>query len=124
VKIDPLKNNGYHDRENDYGTEARFLFYIKDAVQDGVILPNGSKRVISKHIHFVEINENGTALNACYAPYLDYRAANEEEQTAIREFIKDQEWLKTDVEDIAKDYATAHLTPAHVSEVARAKQRS
>ena len=65
--------------ENDYGREPRLLFYIEDAIQDGVVLPNGNKRIISKHVHFVELKEDDTAANAGYAPYLDYRGLTEEE---------------------------------------------
>ena len=69
--MDVLKRGAVFVDDTDSGTDARLLFYIEDSVQDGVILPNGSKRVISKHIHFVEIKEDGTAVNAGYAPYLD-----------------------------------------------------
>ncbi|MDX9872402.1 MAG: helicase-related protein [Clostridia bacterium] len=115
--VDVLKRGAVFVDESDFGTEARLLFYIEDAVQDGVILPNGSKRIISKHIHFVEIKENGGASNAGYAPYLDYRAAKAEELQAVREFINNQGWLHTDVEDIARGYAISQIIPAHVFEV-------
>jgi len=91
--------------------------YIEDSVQDGVITPNGGKRVISKHIHFVEIKEDGTAVNAGYAPYLDYRSAKEDEQPAIRSFLTGQQWLQANVEDIAAGYAISQVIPAHVAEV-------
>jgi len=67
--------------------EAHKMSATVDAVQDGVILPNGSKRVISKHVHFIEIKEDGKAVNAGYAPYLDYQAVKEEEQTVIRSYL-------------------------------------
>jgi len=99
--VDVLKRGAVFIDENDSGMETRLLFYIEDSVQDGFILPNGSKRVISKHIHFVEIKEDGTAVNAGYAPYLDYRGTTEEEKAAVRAFIENQKWLQTDVEEIA-----------------------
>ncbi|MCL1791863.1 MAG: SNF2-related protein [Peptococcaceae bacterium] len=114
---DVLKRGAVFVDENDFGTDARLLFYVEDSVQDGVILPSGGKRVISKHIHFVEIKEDGTALNAGYAPYLDYRAAQEDEQVAIRSFMNSQQWLQANVEDIAVGYAISQVIPAHVSEV-------
>lgn len=77
--IDVLKRGAVFIDDSDYGTDARLLFYVEDSVQDGVILPSGGKRIISKHIHFVELKEDGTTTNAGYAPYLDYRAADEEE---------------------------------------------
>jgi hypothetical protein len=121
--IDVLKRGAVFIDDNDYGTESRLLFYVEDSVQDGVIMPNGSKRVISKHIHFVEIKEDGTAVNAGYAPYLDYRAAKEDEQPIIRNFLNNQQWLQANVEDIAVGYAISQVIPAHVAEVRERKTK-
>lgn len=115
--IDVLKRGAIFIDEGDFGTEARLLFYIEDAVCDGVILPNGSKRVISKNTHFMEIKEDGTARSAGYAPYLDYRAASVDEQAAIRTFINQQDWLHTGVEDRASGYAISQIIPAHFAQV-------
>ena len=114
---DVLKRGAVFIDDNDPGLEARLLFYIEDSVQDGVILPGGNKRIISKQINFVEIKEDGTATNAGYAPYLDYRAAGESEQDVIRSFLQDQEWLQANVEEIAMGHAIAQIIPAHVAEV-------
>ncbi|NMB36192.1 MAG: DUF3883 domain-containing protein, partial [Firmicutes bacterium] len=114
---DVLKRGAVFIDDNDPGLEARLLFYIEDSVQDGVILPGGNKRIISKQINFVEIKEDGTATNAGYAPYLDYRAAGESEQDVIRSFLQDQEWLQANVEEIAVGHAIAQIIPAHVAEV-------
>lgn len=119
--MDVLKRGAIFIDDNDYGTDARLLFYIEDSVQDGVTLPNGNKRVISKHIHFVELKEDGSASNAGYAPYLDYRAASESELSAIRPYLKSQSWLQQNVEDLAVGYAISKIIPAHVSEVRQHK---
>jgi superfamily II DNA or RNA helicase len=119
--IDVLKRGAVFIDENDLCDDARLLFYVEDSVQDGVILPSGSKRVISKHIHFIEIKEDGLAINAGYAPYLDYRAAKEDEHTNILSFIKSHQWLQTNVEDIAVGYAISQVIPAHVAEVRERK---
>jgi hypothetical protein len=109
--------------DSDFGMDARLLFYVEDSVQDGVILPSGGKRVISKHIHFVEIKEDGSAANAGYAPYLDYRAADESEQAAVRTFLNSQQWLQANVEEIAVGYAIGEIIPRHVSEVRERKTK-
>jgi len=116
-----LKRGAVFVDDNDFTTDARLLFYIEDSVQDGVMLPNGNKRVISKHIHFVEIKEDGTAVNAGYAPYLDYRAAKDDEAAAVRTFLNSQSWFKANVEDIAVSYATNKIIPVHVKEVRERK---
>ena len=112
-----LKHGTVFVDENDYGRDPRLLFYIEDAIQDGVVLPTGNKRIISKHVHFVELKEDGTAMNAGYAPYLDYRALTEEEVPAVQDYIRHQPWLTQGIEDRAKHYAIAEIIPPHFSEV-------
>lgn len=103
--------------ENDYGTEPRLLFYIEDSIQDGVLLPSGGNRIISKNVHFVEIKEDNSAANAGYAPYLDYRALKDDEADIVRKYIDSCGWLKQNVEGIAKKYAINNIIPKHFEEV-------
>ncbi len=114
---DALKRGAVYIDESDYGQDPRLLFYIEDAIQDGITLPNGSKRIISKHVHFVELKEDGTALNAGYAPYLDYRAATNDESLAIKSFIVNQKWLTQNVEEQAEKYAIKEIIPPHFARV-------
>ncbi len=114
---DALKHGAIFIDEEDYGREPRLLFYIEDAIQDGVVLANGNKRVISKNVHFVELKEDGTAKNAGYAPYLDYRAASEEETKVILDYVKSQAWLSQGVEDRAQGYAISEIIPEHFARV-------
>ncbi len=112
-----LKHGTVFVDENDFGSEPRLLFYIEDAVQDGVVLPNGSKRIISKNVHFVELKEEGSASNAGYAPYLDYRALTEEEKSAVMDYISSQSWLTQSVEERAQAYAISEIIPKHFARV-------
>jgi len=120
---DVLKRGAVFIDDSDYGMDARLLFYVEDSVQDGVVLPSGGKRIISKHIHFVELKEDGTATNAGYAPYLDYRAADEAEHAVVRAFLSTQQWLQANVEDTAVGYAISEVIPAHVKEVKERKTK-
>lgn len=120
---DVMKRGTIFIDENDYNTAARLLFYIEDSVQDGTVLPNGQKRVISKNIHFVELDEFGHAVNAGYAPYLDYRAASEEEQAEIRFYMEKQDWLMHGVEERAVEYAVTEILPKHFKEVKAHKEQ-
>ena len=110
---DVLKRGAVLIDEQDDGTDAKLLFYIEDAIQDGRLLADGSHRIISKDLHFIELKEDGTAINAGYAPYLDLRAAKPEEYAAIRPFIDSQQWLTHDVEEMATTYAISTLIPEH-----------
>jgi len=114
---DVMKRGAIFIDEQDYGKEPRVLFYIEDTIQDGKVLADGKRRVISKNIHFVEIKEKGSAMQAGYAPYLDYRAASEEELAKIHPFVQSQSWLTKNVEDLASDYAIASIIPDHFREV-------
>lgn len=120
--VDTMKRGAILIDENDYSIDARLLFYIEDGVQDGIIVKDGKRRVISKHIHFVEIGEDGSASMAGYAPYLDYRAAEEAEADVIRCWIQEQAWLCRDIESVAKTYAVENLVPAHFAEVKNRKE--
>lgn len=120
--VDVMKRGAIFVDDNDYSQDARLLFYIEDAVQDGIILKDGNRRTVSKHIHFVEIKEDGTASNAGYAPYLDYRAAEDAEYAAVRDWLKNQQWLCSGVEDRAKGYAIEQLIPSHFAEVKNRKE--
>ena len=114
---DAMKHGSIFVDDSDFGRDPRLLFYIEDAIQDGVILPNGNKRVISKSVHFVELKEDGTAMNAGYAPYLDYRALTEEESAVVREYVQSQTWLTQNVEDRAQAYAISEIIRPHLAEV-------
>ena len=54
-------------------TEPRVLVCLEHEVQDGRLNRDGSRRVISKRLQFVEIDAEGTVRDAGPAPYLDYR---------------------------------------------------
>lgn len=120
--VDVMKRGAIFIDDSDFSEDAKLLFYIEDAVQDGVVLKDGNRRTISKHIHFVEIKEDGTAHGAGYAPYLDYRAATDDEATAVRSWMQSQSWLCRDVEGSAKGYAIQHLIPQHFADVKKRKE--
>lgn len=121
--VDVLKRGSILIDENDPSENARLLFYIENAIQDGTILENGARRIVSKQLQFVELDENSNAKNAGYAPYLDYRPATESESEAIHDFAKTQSWLTDGVEDRAVGYAIEHIVPKHYSEVKQRKQK-
>ena len=120
--VDVMKRGAVFIDDSDYGISARLLFYIEDAIQDGIILKDGSRRTVSKHIHFVELDEKGEAASAGYAPYLDYRAADEAETAAVLKWAQTQNWLCSGVEDMAKTYAITNLIPDHFAEVKNRKE--
>ena len=103
--------------ENDHSEEARLLFYIEQSLTDGVSLPDGNKRLISRRFHFVEISESGTAIDAGQAPYLDYRPASAEEQQAALAHASQCAMLGDSAENKAIAHAVTILLPPHLKEV-------
>lgn len=99
--------------DNTTNTEARILFFIEDSIQDG------TNRIISKHIHFIEITSDGQAANAGNAPYLNYRPASPDEQEAALAHYR--QWLNKDIEAQAVNFAVEKIVPGHLQEVCEHK---
>lgn len=59
--------------------------------------------------------------NAGYAPYLDYRPLQENEQTVVESFLAETS-LPTDIESLATGYAIANIVPQHIQQVKQYKQ--
>ena len=96
----------------------RFLFYVESAIQDGTVLPDGTKKTVSRAVHFVEIDYDGNTFDAGYAPYLDYRPATEAERASMGSvFAEELGWLESDPDKIATDFAIRNIIPAHIGEV-------
>lgn len=96
----------------------RFLFYVENAIQDGTVLPDGTKKTVSRAVHFVEIDYDGNTFDAGYAPYLDYRPATEAERASMESvFAEELGWLESDPDKIATDFAIRNIIPEHIGEV-------
>lgn len=112
-----LKRGTIFVNDNDFDSDAKVLFYIESNIQ------NGKHETIAQDIHFVELKQDKTAENAGYAPYLDYRKPNDDEQSAIRAYLESQSWLKGDLETFATSYAKESILPAHLEELRERKVR-
>ena len=95
----------------------RLLFYVESAIQDGTTTASGTRRTVSKAVHFVEIDADGRAHDAGYAPYLDYRAPTERELERVDSLAEDLGFLEGDPDELATDYAIREIIPPHVGEV-------
>ena len=95
----------------------RLLFYVEISISDGTASADGTKRVVSRSVHFVEIDYDGNAVDAGYAPYLDYRAPTASEMLHMDELAEELAWLEEDPKGIATDYAIQHIISQHLSEV-------
>ncbi len=94
----------------------RALFALEHAVRDARTNADGSPRLISKRMQFVEMDSTGQVRDAGWAPYLDYRPLSEAER-ARAEVLLSQPWLQGDLEAQAMQYGVTQLAPAHFAEV-------
>lgn len=104
--------------ERDPGTEPRVLFYLEHAIQDAGVTRSGDRRIISKRMLYVELDEQGHARHLHYAPYLDYRPIEPGEPEAD-DILRRPEasWISRELEQKAQAHAIAMVVPEHLSEV-------
>jgi superfamily II DNA or RNA helicase len=106
---------------NDPGEDIRALVYLEHAIQDAHTASDGRRRVVSRQMQYVEIESNGQAYSAGYAPYLDYRPLEENEKPLVEPIINQLE-LREQIESKATGYAIAHLVTPHLQEVKQRKE--
>ncbi len=106
---------------SDPGRDARALFYLEHALQDARKDRAGNRRVISRRMQFVEVDQRGGVRSAGYAPYLDYRPLTDEERRAVEPLLGER-WVGSELERRVLDYAVSCLVPEHLEEVRRYKE--
>ena len=104
----------------DPGASPRVLFFLEQDIRDarpGESGDNASHRVISREVHFVEIDEAENVKTGGYAPYLDYRPATEEELGHSQPMLS-ADWLSGEgLEEQVVNYAVEGLVPQHLKRV-------
>ncbi|MDY6877086.1 MAG: helicase-related protein [Chloroflexota bacterium] len=122
----------------DPGQVPRVLFFLGQNIQDTRTTEacaersqstgaersqsSGDKRLISREVHFVEIDEGGNVRAGGYAPYLDYEPATPE-QLAILAPVLEADWLTGDhLETRVLEYAIENLVPRHLARVRKRRE--
>lgn len=115
---DLLKRGTILIDERDSGIKPRVLFYLEHAIQDASVTRSGERRVVSKRLLYIELDESGQAHHLHYAPYLDYRPLKSDEPS-IEAILARPEcaWLTRELEHKAQGYAVADVVPEHLEEV-------
>ncbi|HEY7246568.1 MAG TPA: DUF3883 domain-containing protein [Xanthobacteraceae bacterium] len=101
------------DEAGAHGSEPRVLVTLEHAIRDGRPGRHGQPSIISRRMQFVMLDQQGKALDAGPAPYLDLRPLNPEEKEAAYKLL-DAGWLKGDIEKMAMHFAIAQLAPEHL----------
>jgi hypothetical protein len=102
--------------DTDPGETPRVLVYLEHAVSDARTDSHGNQRVVSRRFEFVELHADGTTATVGQAPYLDYRAASDDELVVLKD-VRDAEWLTGNLEARALDIAITRAVPTHLAEV-------
>ncbi|HEV2773476.1 MAG TPA: helicase-related protein, partial [Thermoleophilaceae bacterium] len=110
-----LKQGAVLVSEADDREEPRALLYLEDAVQSAAPDEGGGRRVVSRRMQFVELDEGGDVALAGHAPYLDYRPLEGDEPEIVGD-LAGAGWL-AQVEQRALDHAIQVALPAHLEEV-------
>ena len=115
---DLLKRGTVLVDERDLGTEPRVMFYLEHAIQDASLNRDGSRRVVSKRLMYVEMDAQANVRHVHYAPYLDFRplAAGEPGVDALLA-TNECQWITRELEQKAQGYAIAQVVPEHLAEV-------
>jgi uncharacterized lipoprotein YehR (DUF1307 family)/DNA-binding ferritin-like protein (Dps family) len=107
--------------ENDLSERVRILVYLEHSIQDARKDKSGNFRVVSRQMQYVEIDSEGHAKNAGYAPYLDYRPLQQSEQSLLPQILNilmnQSSILQKGIDEQARDYAIQHLVPRHKGQV-------
>ncbi len=117
---DLLKRGAVLVDPGDSGERVRALVYLEHAIQDARTDRGGQRRVVSRQLHFAEIDEGGAARAAGHAPYLDYRPITPEERALVEPVLQGG-WLSADLEAQATGFAITRLVPPHLAEVRQRK---
>ncbi|NRT58390.1 helicase-related protein [Sphaerotilus uruguayifluvii] len=96
----------------DFGLTPRVLFIIDHAVREGA----DPDRIASRRLQFVEIDPQGHAIHAGWAPHLDLQAADAADLALVPDVLA-APWIARDLEQLALAHASARLAPEHFNEV-------
>ncbi len=101
---------------SDMSITPKVMFIIDHSVREGA----DPAHVVSRRMQFVEIDPQGGAINAGWAPHLDLEPISKSDMGLIEDVL-DAPWLNgTDarsLEQVALAHASTHLVPEHFDEV-------
>lgn len=98
------------------GRNLSAIFLLEHAVQDARTTSAGKPHIVSQKLQFAAIDSSGKAFDAGIAPHLNLRPASAAEVAAVRDKL-DEDWLRTDIEKAALQFAIVELAQSHVAAV-------
>lgn len=103
---------------NDMGLIPKVTVIIDHSVKEG----SNPARVVSRRMQFVEIDPQGNAVNAGWAPHLDLEPIDATDLRLVEDVMR-APWITQDLEQVALAHASTHLVPEHFDEVKTRRER-
>jgi hypothetical protein len=103
----------------DMGLTPKLLFLIDHSVKEGA----DPMRIVSRRMQFVEIDPEGNAINAGWAPHLDLEPLAPADKALIEDVLA-APWITQNLEPVALAYASTHLVPEHFDEVRTRREKT
>ncbi|TYC51152.1 DUF3883 domain-containing protein [Zoogloea oleivorans] len=114
---------------SDSGITPKVMFIIDHCVKEGAA-PGGQHSdsltrgyIVSRRMQFVEIDPQGGASNAGWAPHLDLEPIAKAD-AALIEDVLGAPWITQNLEQQALAHASTHLVPEHFGEVRARREKS
>ncbi len=101
----------------DPGSDLRVLFFLEQNIQDSKGNQRAEKRVISREVHFVEIDAGGNVRSGGSAPYLNYRAITPDELKQIEQLLQANWMGSSGLESQVSAYAIENMVPEHLERI-------
>jgi len=101
---------------NDDSASPKVLFMIDHSVREVESQNSSSPLVVSRRLQFVEIDEQGRATHAGWAPHLDMQPIDDHDLGLVQDVLK-APWITGDLEALALNHAIQALVPDHYREV-------
>lgn len=108
---------------NDDGIEPKVLFMIDHSLRQSVNDSSSDKAItVSRRLQFVELNQQGQAINAGWAPHLDLQPIDDYDLGLVKD-VFEAPWINNNLEALALNHASTHLVPEHYAEVKARRER-
>lgn len=103
----------------DMSLQPKVMFIIDHSVKEGA----DATHVVSRRMQFVEIDPQGSAINAGWAPHLDLEPINGSDMDLVQDILG-APWITQNLDQLALIHASAHLVPEHFEEVRTRREKS
>lgn len=103
----------------DMGLQPKVMFIVDHSVKEGA----DPAHVVSRRMQFVEIDQQGSAINAGWAPHLDLEPISGPDMALIQDVLG-APWITQNLEQLALVHASSHLVPEHFEEVRTRREKS